>query len=284
MQSIKQPTNARAPENITSSSQTHIDQADNTNKHTKQAVPKKQKNVKQEDLKSKLAVAEAQIAALENTVMDNNNTIRNLKLAQFGHNGSSQNRVDYLNANPNVLTTNSTYQNCHCTQLDSRVTELEREMTNLRLINLENQMLTLSNQSQNNFNSQFPVHKLPPQPIFHATKITAPNQWMQQAQPHPFFHHGVPTPPSYMYRQSDRILEASRQTQRPNINQQVHQAQMFNPLPSKLVTKFPTSDSNKCIAVDQTSSQHFLFNQSYRNQGKGNVESNMKLSQRPNIN
>ncbi|CAG2248366.1 unnamed protein product [Mytilus edulis] len=55
MHSIKQPTNARAPENITPSSQTHIDQADTTNKHTKQAVPKKQKNVKQEDLKSKLA-------------------------------------------------------------------------------------------------------------------------------------------------------------------------------------------------------------------------------------
>ncbi|CAG2248365.1 unnamed protein product [Mytilus edulis] len=150
-------------------------------------------------------------------------------------------------------------------------------MTNLRLINLENQMLTLRNQSQNNFHSQAPVHMVPPQPIFHATQTITPNQWMQQAQPHPFFHHGVPAPPPYMYRQSDRIPEASRQAQRPNINQQVQQAQMFNPLPSELVTQIPTSDSNNCIAVDQTSSQQFLFNQSYRNQGKGNVESNMKF-------
>ncbi|CAG2193096.1 unnamed protein product [Mytilus edulis] len=273
---------ARYPENITPSSQTRLDQADTTNKHTKQAAPKKQKNVKQEDLKSKLAVAEAHIAALENTVLDNNNTIRNLKLAQLGHNDSSQNRVDYLSSNPNVLTTNSTIQNCHCTQLDNRVKELEREMTNLRLINLENQMLTLRNQSQNNFHTQGPVHMVPPQPIFHATQTATPNQWMQQVQPHPFFQHGVPAPPPYMYRQSDKIPEASRQVQRPNINQQVQQAQMFNPLPSEF--QLPTTDSNNCIAVDQSSSQHILFNQSYRNQGKGNGESNMKLAQRLNTN
>ncbi|CAG2242064.1 unnamed protein product [Mytilus edulis] len=141
-------------------------------------------------------------------------------------------------------------------------------MTNLRLINLENQILTLRNQNQNNLQSQIPVHMVPPQPIFHATQTIAPNQWTQQAQP--FFHHSVPAPPPYMYRQSDKIPEASRQVQRPNINQQVQQAQMFNPLPSELVTQLPTSDSNNCIAVDQTSSQQFLFNQSYRNQGKGN--------------
>ncbi|VDI19802.1 Hypothetical predicted protein [Mytilus galloprovincialis] len=52
---------------------------------------------------------------------------------------------------------------------------------------------------------------------------------------------------------------------------------MFNPLTSELETQLPTSDSNNCIAVDQTSSQQILFNQSYRNQGKGNVESNVKL-------
>ncbi|VDI34484.1 Hypothetical predicted protein [Mytilus galloprovincialis] len=56
--------------------------------------------------------------------------------------------------------------------------------------------------------------------------------------------------------------------QRPNINQQVQQAQMFNRISSELVTKLPTSDSNNCIAVDQTSSQQILVNQSYRNQGK----------------
>ncbi|CAG2197511.1 unnamed protein product [Mytilus edulis] len=284
VQSIKQPVNVRAPDNITPSSQTRLDQADTTNKHTKQVAPKKQKNVKQEDLKSKLAVAEAHIAALENTVLDNNNTIRNLKLAQLGHNDSSQNRVDYLSSNPNVLTTNSTIQNCHCTQLDNRVKELEREMTNLRLINLENQMLTLRNQSQNNFHTQGPVHMVPPQPIFHATQTATPNQWMQQAQPHPFFQHGVPAPPPYMYRQSDRIPETSRQVQRPNINQQVQQAQMFNPLPSEFVNQLPTTDSNNCIAVDQSSSPHILFNQSYRNQGKGNGEPNMKLAQRLNTN
>ncbi|VDI68665.1 Hypothetical predicted protein [Mytilus galloprovincialis] len=63
--------------------------------------------------------------------------------------------------------------------------------------------------------------------------------------------------------------------QRPNINQQVQQAQMFNPQPSELATQIPISDSNNCIAVDQTSSQQFLVNQSYRNQGNG--ESNMKF-------
>ncbi|VDI34485.1 Hypothetical predicted protein [Mytilus galloprovincialis] len=195
--------------------------ADNTNKHTKQAVSKKQKNVKQEDLKSKLAVAEAHIAALENNVLDNSNTIRNLKLAQLGHNDSSQNRVDYLSSNPNVLTTNSTYQNCHCTQLDNRVKELEREMTNLRLINLENQMLTLRNQSQNNFHSQAPVHMVPPQPIFSCYPNNSTKSMDATSTTSPIFHHGVPAPPPYMYRQSDRISEASRQAQIPNSNQQV---------------------------------------------------------------
>ncbi|CAG2225453.1 unnamed protein product [Mytilus edulis] len=61
--------------------------------------------------------------------------------------------------------------------------------------------------------------------------------------------------------------------QRTHIDQQVPQAQMFNPLPSKVVTNLQTSDSNNCIAVDQTSSQQIL----HRNQGKGNGESNMKF-------
>ncbi|CAG2251363.1 unnamed protein product [Mytilus edulis] len=137
MHSIKQPTNARAPENITPSSQTHIDQSDTTNKHTKQSVPKKQKNTSSD-------------------------------------------------------------------------------------------------------------------------RIPLQDEWKW----------GI-------YRQSDRIPEASRQAQRPNINQQVQQAQMFNPQPSELATQIPISDSNNCIAVDQTSSQQFLVNQSYRNQGNG--ESNMKF-------
>ncbi|CAG2193095.1 unnamed protein product [Mytilus edulis] len=59
---------------------------------------------------------------------------------------------------------------------------------------------------------------------------------------------------------------------------------MFNPLPSEFVNQLPTTDSNNCIAVDQSSSQHILLNQSYRNQGKGNGESNMKLAQRLNTN
>ena len=85
---------------------------------------------------------------------------------------------------------------------------------------------------------------------------------MQQAQPHPFFHHGVPAPPPYMYSQSDRNPEATRLAQRPNINQQVQQTQMFNPLPSEFVNQLLTTDSNNCIAVDQSSSPHILFNQS----------------------
>ena len=51
----------------------------------KVVVPKKQtKTSKQDELKSKLAVAEAHIARLESTITDNANVIRNLKLQQLG--------------------------------------------------------------------------------------------------------------------------------------------------------------------------------------------------------
>ncbi|CAC5407691.1 unnamed protein product [Mytilus coruscus] len=141
-------------------------------------------------------------------------------------------------------------------------------MTNLRLQNLENHFLTLRNQKQNNFNSQVPVHMMPPQHVFHVTSPPAPNQWIQQVPSHPLFRHGIPAPPPYMYRKSDRIPEVPRQIQRPNINLQFQQAQMFNPSPSELVTQLPTSDSNNCIAVNQGASQQSLFNQLFRTQEK----------------
>ncbi|CAC5366791.1 unnamed protein product [Mytilus coruscus] len=91
-----------------------------------------------------------------------------------------------------------------------KVKELEREMTNLRLQNLENQILTLRNQNQNNFISQAPVHMVPPQHVFHVTSPPAPNQWIQQVPSHSLFHRGIPAPPPYMHRQSDRIPEVPR--------------------------------------------------------------------------
>ena len=57
-----------------------------TNKLAKPVQTKKiTKPTKQEDTKSKLAVAEAHIARLESTITNNNNLIRNLKLQNLGN-------------------------------------------------------------------------------------------------------------------------------------------------------------------------------------------------------
>jgi hypothetical protein len=59
--------------------------ASNSQNVKKTTVPKKPtKSSKQDEIKSKLSVAEAHIMRLENTILDNNKLIRNLKLQQVG--------------------------------------------------------------------------------------------------------------------------------------------------------------------------------------------------------
>jgi hypothetical protein len=59
--------------------------ASNSQNVQKTTVPKKPtKSSKQDEIKSKLSVAEAHIMRLESTILDNNKLIRNLKLHQVG--------------------------------------------------------------------------------------------------------------------------------------------------------------------------------------------------------
>ncbi|VDI32109.1 Hypothetical predicted protein [Mytilus galloprovincialis] len=134
-------------------------QTDNNSiKQPKQTGPKKQKTLKQDDLKSKLAVAEAHIAALENTILDNNNLIRNMKLTQLGQNDYHQNGPDLHSYRQTPSSISANCSNCHCSQVDNRIRDLEREMSNLRLQHLENQFFTLRQQSQNLVNLQATAH------------------------------------------------------------------------------------------------------------------------------
>ncbi|CAG2242589.1 unnamed protein product [Mytilus edulis] len=140
----------------------------NSIKPHKQTGQKKQKILKQDDLKSKLAVAEAHIAALENTILDNNNVIRNMKLSQLGQTDYHQNGPDHHSYRQTPSSNNANCSNCHCSQLDNRIRDLEREMSNLRLQHLKNQFLTLRQHSQNlvnlqgtpHMNQQGPVHTI----------------------------------------------------------------------------------------------------------------------------
>jgi hypothetical protein len=59
--------------------------ASNSQNVQKTIVPKKPtKSSKQDEIKSKLSVAEAHIMRLESTILDNNKLIRNLRLQQVG--------------------------------------------------------------------------------------------------------------------------------------------------------------------------------------------------------
>ncbi|CAG2210913.1 unnamed protein product [Mytilus edulis] len=104
----------------------------NSIKQPKQTGPKKQTILKQDDLKSKLAVAEAHIAALENTILNNNNLIRNMKLTQLGQNDYHQNGPDHHSYRQTPSSISANCSNCHCSQVINRIRDLEREMSNLR--------------------------------------------------------------------------------------------------------------------------------------------------------
>ncbi|CAG2192969.1 unnamed protein product [Mytilus edulis] len=209
-------------------------QTDNNSiKQPKQTGPKKQKILKQDDLKSKLAVAEAHIAALENTILDNNNLIRNMKLTQLGQNDYHQNGPDHHSYRQTPSSISANCSNCHCSQVDNRIRDLEREMSNLRLQHLENQFFTLRQQSQNlvnlqgtaHMNQQGPVHTIHSQHVVQPSPTSVQNHWLQQPV-HPLFQQTVPAPPPYMFRQPSRTQMAPSQNI-PNSHMQAQHPQMI---------------------------------------------------------
>ncbi|CAG2212379.1 unnamed protein product [Mytilus edulis] len=251
---------------------THSD--NNSIKQPKQTGPKKQKILKQDDLKSKLAVAEAHIAALENTILDNNNLIRNMKLSQLGQTDYHQNGPDHHSYRQTPSSNNANCSNCHCSQLDNRIRDLEREMSNLRLQHLENQFLTLRQQSQNlvnlqgtpHMNQQGPVHTIHSQHVVQPSPTSVQNHWIQPPV-HPLFQQSVPAPPPYMFRQPGRTQLAPSQNIIPNSHMQAQHSQMIYPR-SAVATQLSPFDSNNSIAVNPSTHLHSQIHHMSSTQGK----------------
>ena len=82
---------------------------------------------------------------LESTILDNNKLIRNLKLQQVGmqQDDIQAKSHTHINRCTNFLDVNK----CHCTTMDNRLRDLEREITNMKLQQLENKILALKNQT-----------------------------------------------------------------------------------------------------------------------------------------
>ncbi|CAG2237198.1 unnamed protein product [Mytilus edulis] len=251
---------------------THSD--NNSIKQPKQTGPKKQKILKQDDLKSKLAVAEAHIAALENTILDNNNLIRNMKLSQLGQTDYHQNGPDHHSYRQTPSSNNANCSNCHCSQLDNRIRDLEREMSNLRLQHLENQFLTLRQQSQNlvnlqgtpHMNQQGPVHTIHSQHVVQPSPTSVQNHWIQPPV-HPLFQQSVPAPPPYMFRQPGRTQLAPSQNIIPNSHMQAQHSQMIYPR-AAVATQLSPFDSNNSIAVNPSTHLHSQIHHMSSTQGK----------------
>ncbi|VDI27565.1 Hypothetical predicted protein [Mytilus galloprovincialis] len=249
-------------------------QTDNNSiKQPKQTGPKKQKTLKQDDLKSKLAVAEAHIAALENTILDNNNLIRNMKLTQLGQNDYHQNGPDLHSYRQTPSSISANCSNCHCSQVDNRIRDLEREMSNLRLQHLENQFFTLRQQSQNlvnlqataHMNQQGPVHTIHSQHVVQPSPTSVQNHWLQQPV-HPLFQQTVPAPPPYMFRQPSRTQMVPSQNI-PNSHMQAQHPQMIYHR-AAVATQLSPLDSNNSIAVTPSIHPHSQTHHMSSTQGK----------------
>ena len=266
----QQSTNIGAHRNNSSP----ILQTDNNSiKQPKQTGPKKQKILKQDDLKSKLAVAEAHIAALENTILDNNNLIRNMKLTQLGQNDYHQNGPDLHSYRQTPSSISANCSNCHCSQVDNRIRDLEREMSNLRLQHLENQFFTLRQQSQNlvnlqataHMNQQGPVHTIHSQHVVQPSPTSVQNHWLQQPV-NPLFQQTVPAPPPYMFRQPSRTQMAPSQNI-PNSHMQAQHPQMIYHR-AAVATQLSSLDSNNSIAVTPSIHPHSQTHHMSSTQGK----------------
>jgi len=231
--------------------------ASNSQNVQKTTVPKKPtKSSKQDELKSKLSVAEAHIMRLESTILDNNKLIRNLKLQQVGmqQEDIQTNSHTHINRCTNSLDVNK----CHCTTMENRLRDLEREMTNMKLQQLENQILAMKNQTNSTILQpamQPMINPVPPQPI----------HLQHQAPPHPWVVHNIPPPPYIVGQPVRNIQPTFVQTITPTNNFMVQQMQNPTYIPNVhgQITEMKHSDSNNCIAVTrpmynilQTDSSH----------------------------
>jgi hypothetical protein len=189
--------------------------ASNSQHVQKTTAPKKQtKSSKQDEIKSKLSVADAHIMRLESTILDNNKLIRNLKLQQVGmqQEDIQANSHTHINRCTNFLDVNK----CHCTTMENRLRDLEREMTNMKLQQLENKILALKNQTNSTIlqpTMQPMINPVPPQPI----------HLHHQAPPHPCVVHNIPPPPYIVGQPVRNIQPTFVQTVTPTNNFTVQQ-------------------------------------------------------------
>ena len=181
--------------------------ASNSQNVQKTTVPKKPtKNSKQDEIKSKLSVAEAHIMRLESTILDNNKLIRNLKLQQVGmqQEDIQTNSHTHIYRCTHFLDVNK----CHCTTMDNRLRDLEREMTNMKLQQLENQIIALKNQTNSTILQPTMQPMINPQPI----------HLQHQASPHPMVVHNIPPPPYIVGQHVRNIQTTFVQTVTPTNN------------------------------------------------------------------
>ena len=179
--------------------------ASNSQNVQKTTVPKKPtKSSKQDEIKSKLSIAETHIMWLESTILDNNKLIRNLKLQQVGmqQEDIQTNSHTHIYRCTHFLDVNK----CHCTTMDNRLRDLEREMTHeITTVRKPNCCIEESNSTILQPTMQPMIN---PQPI----------HLQHQASPHPMVVHNIPPPPYIVGQHVRNIQTTFVQTVTPTNN------------------------------------------------------------------
>ncbi|VDI36139.1 Hypothetical predicted protein [Mytilus galloprovincialis] len=147
-------------------------------------------------------------------------------------------------------------------------------MSNLSLQHLENQFLTLRQQSQNlvnlqdtaHMNQQGPVHTIHSQHVVQPSPTSVQNHWIQPPVLS-LFQQSVPAPPPYMFRQPGRTQLAPSQNIIPNSHMQAQHSQMIYPR-AAVATQLSPFDSNNSIAVTPSTHLHSQIHHMSSTQGQ----------------